>query len=93
MPVFQAALVTAQLLVDLLSSSIQGLMRVRRISMRLQDKALHDVGNNVACKHACRSFPECHMRGNRAIKVFVYNPAEPVSHMLLQRCPGFDLMA
>ena len=66
--VAQAALVAAQLLVDLLDRIVEGDMGVMRAALRLQDQALHHVGDDIAPECTLRGLAEGNLRGERAAR-------------------------
>ena len=62
MPILQAAHVTAQLFLDAFCCAVKGYMRVLRLASTFEDKALHDMHDNIARKAVMRRAAKSCMR-------------------------------
>jgi hypothetical protein len=61
--------------------------------LRLEDQALHHMGDDIAGEGPGGRLAEGHVAGQRLIEIFVDDRAEPVSGVSLQGAACIDLVA
>ncbi|PAV72975.1 hypothetical protein WR25_16632 [Diploscapter pachys] len=92
-PVFQAAHVATQLLLDLFGCPVEREVRLLRLVAALQHQTLHDVDHDIAAEaDVMRPLAKRHFGRNGAREMLGGDTLKPVAHMILERVAGCDLM-